>query len=299
MTSRAQSSALLCMLGLAACVPPKTEPGSEGPGELTDGASSRTEPTEGPPTPTSGDDTTSTSGADTTSADTTSTGAGPTTGVTDSTGVFESSTGEPPDQDHPLDPECSFEAIEGFDWGAAKGAKSKLDLASLEQVACPMQQELACGDGPIPGLQTALVIRNDQLPVPREFAVADTRWLVWSNRELGCDDPFGAPLCAGEWRIAWAVQLPEWCTSLRHSFGSNFGLVPGELFLIEFGDDACQTHTGTIKADDLDGSNDVYVQFPGGTLPPEAPQPARFCSQCQIPGVDVPVAGDFTADICP
>ena len=68
------------------------------------------------------------------------------------------------------------------------------------------------------------------------------------------------------------------------------------LYLLEYGDADCKTHSGNLPP----GNHIITLDFPPANLPADAPQSGTMCSECQLPGVaPVQLAGDFTAEICP
>lgn len=295
---------LLCALGVTACFPIKVDPeGSTGDAASTTSGEPEGTTTSDIPFPGTGEVEGSTTGdvEGSTTGPLNSTGddpfpstgevEDPSTGVVEdpSTGEYTGTTGAPVGGD------CSHEALSEFDHDDYKEAAAKLDLATLEPLQCPWNQGAACVDAPVAGLKTAIVVRNDMLATPREFVVPNDRWLVLSNLELGCGDPFAAPLCAGEWRISYPIGIGEWCEGIFDEGSFGYYIDFGMPLLLEFGDAGCQTHTGTPL--DADGQM-VGLLFPPGMPGPDGLLPGQLCSLCQVPGVDLPVSGNFVAEIC-
>ncbi len=156
--------------------------------------------------------------------------------------------------------------------------------------------------GPIPGLKTALVVRNDELPVPRIFVPDNIRWLVWSNVELGCADPFGVALCEGQWRASFAQEAYNFCglTLLPTGYTKPFSLGPDipEPFIIEVGDADCNAQSFTFPKGAPAHHGDLYLQDPQEPVSYGAPLDGSFCMACEVPGTSIPLIGDFVTTIC-
>lgn len=171
------------------------------------------------------------------------------------------------------------------------------DQDGLIPVECPNQGG-SCSDEPIEDLVSALVVRNDALPLPRDFVTDGARWLVLSNVPLCCEDPFGAPLCAGQWRASYAVSSGTWCHEfLEFGWGVDYYAQHGSPFILEVGDSDCVTSAFTIL-DEL--NNAIYARFHAeeGT-PYFAPMHGELCSSCELPAGNLRVDGSFKASICP
>lgn len=197
----------------------------------------------------------------------------------------------------PLDMPCGGGTVEQYQEGDWSQALASYDPGLFPQLTC--QTPPSPSNLPIPGLAQALVIRNDALPLPREFVTPSARWLLWSNVELGCADPFAAPLCAGQWRVSVPLYMPVWC-ELRIAetglgdYAINFD--QDYPFLIEVGDADCAVQTFRI------GPNEAFttLQFQGmGDKLPGDPQPGELRAECAVPGIDTPLLGTFSAEICP
>jgi hypothetical protein len=128
---------------------------------------------------------------------------------------------------------------------------------------------------------------------------ASTRWMVWSNIELGCTDPFAVQLCEGQWRVSVPLVVPYWC-ELRveetgtGEIGITFGA--GYPFWMEVGDANCETQIFGIGPEN--GFTTVRFNGMGDKLPSD-PQPGELRAECAVPGIDTPLIGTFTAEICP
>jgi hypothetical protein len=289
--------ALVCALGAAACFPIEVDPDESATGAAYGTTAETSLPGSGGGSTTGDGAFTSTGlveGSTTADATFTSTGfvEDATTGLVEDPSTGSEYTGT---TGAPVRGECSPEALGEFGPDDYKAAADKLDFDALEPLQCPWNNEAACVDAPIAGSQTALVVRNDMLTTPREFVVPNARWLVLSNLELGCGDPFSAPLCAGDWRISFPIGIGEWCEGILDEGSFGYYIDHGMPLLLEFGDAECHTHTGTPQ--DADNQM-VGLLFPPGMGGPEGTLPGQLCSLCQIPGVDAPIAGNFVAEIC-
>lgn len=173
------------------------------------------------------------------------------------------------------------------------------DRSGYTPISCPYDDNTACSEAAIPGV-AGLVIRNDALPVPKDFVTGSARWLVWSNTPLSCADPLGSQLCAGEWRLSWAMYAEMWCHSVREYPGEHGWGIGGNVpFLIEVGDADCETSAHTIAEDDV---SNVRVRFAdNGVLPPyfEPEKDIEMCAACSLPGTPPVISGKFDAIICP
>lgn len=300
--------AAVCVVLIAGCTinkpPDGAGEGSTTGGEvLTDGA----EVTGSPP---------ETSGLADPTTPTSPTGIGsqtaPDTGDVDSGDPSDTDPGDPSDTDpgdpSDTDPDDTEGDTEGDDCDANGYVPNPegephfyemldgWDQSGFAPVDCPWNPD-ACSDQPIPGLVSALAIRNDRLPVPFDFLPGSARWLVWSNVASSCDDPFGAPLCAGEWRVAWASSSADWCNFIHTNWGGGWGVENGRPYLLEVGDEGCNTSAFTISA--ADGSY-AEMRFPNdGPDSYGAPQPGVVCSFCALPGDLVLLNGTFEASVCP
>lgn len=173
------------------------------------------------------------------------------------------------------------------------------DRSGFTPVSCPYEDEVTpCSEAPL--AVSALVVRNDALPAPKDFVTGSARWLIWSNAALSCADPMGAPLCAGEWRVSLAIYAEMWCHSVREYPGEHgFGFGSRSAYLIEAGDENCETTAHTVADDDV---SSVRVRFAdNGVLPPyfEAEKGIEVCAACQVPGAPAVITGTFDAMICP
>lgn len=203
---------------------------------------------------------------------------------------------EEPDGFDTEDDDCNEDTWLGVNQPGFHELLNEWDQQGLDPVACPWNHEL-CSEAPIDGLMSALVVRNDRLPAPREFVSAGARWVVWSNVALDCADPFGAPLCDGDWRISFAVSSGTWCHAfLNFGWGSGYSVGQGSPFIVEDGDADCVTTAFAIA--DFESSADVHFS-PEAGMPYFQPIAGTLCSPCAVPGGPDLVTGSWSATICP
>jgi hypothetical protein len=215
----------------------------------------------------------------------------------------EEATGEPIDGYDTEGDDCNGDTWTHVPEGEAEfyDLVNAWDKSGFTPVACPYEDETTpCSEAPVPGLVSALVVRNDALPVPKSFVTGSARWLVWSNTQLACADPMGSPLCAGEWRVSLAVYAEMWCHGVREYPGEHgYGFGGGYPYLIEAGDENCETTAYTIADDD---NSSVRIRFAdNGVLPPyfEPEKGVEVCAACEVPGAPAVITGTFDAIICP
>ncbi|MBA3545747.1 MAG: hypothetical protein H0T76_04620 [Nannocystis sp.] len=178
--------------------------------------------------------------------------------------------------------------------------KANWDVDALTPIACKPTPSIDChSSGPIPGLQTALVVRNDQILTQRAFVPDNARWFVWSNVELGCADPFGVPLCKDQWRVSWGQSAESFCEITMFEgngigFGIGWDVSP---IILEVGDADCNVESFTFaEGDDYQG--EINFQVPKPTPPWGTPLVGSSCITCALPGGLELLSGDFVTTIC-
>lgn len=237
---------------------------------------------------------------DSTSGQDSSSGQDSTSGVdttaTEDTGGNEAPTSWGPEEDCNADTwvdlpdgQPPFDEVVEANW----------DVDALTPVACthPLDCDLSA---PLPGLKAALIVRNDQLPAPRDFVPASARWLVWSNVELGCADPFGVPLCKDQWRVSFARDSRRICEVMRATKGAyGFPLGPDlPPLIVETGDANCEVESFTFPPDARAFSGDLALKLPDAPVPWGTPVEGYLCMACETPGAPLQLTGEFSMTIC-